>query len=155
MRRTRSLLIEDETMLLNNFDAYISRCYADIPIGEIYGIQRGEKYYLLQKKEPRHISILYRECLCFKVDLQGNLYYWYERPLETRVMTFIAPLFMLIGGCLLGGILLHIPEMYIWGVIALVLLVCNFFHSSKMRSALLDELMRIIEQSTRPQRKYL
>ena len=145
MRKEQTISPADGVALQKAFDRFVPKNFTDVQVGEIYGGQNNGEFCLLQKKSPRSLRILTNECLCFKVDPDGNLHYWYRRTWDAVILTRVAPLLMLVGGVLIGGIIMKIPEMAVFGVLAVCLFMCNLIRPKAQRADLLDKLMQILD----------
>lgn len=145
MRKEQTLSPVDGVALQKAFDRFVPKNFVDVQVGEIYGGQNDGEFYLIQKKSPRSVRALANECLCFKLDSDGRLRYWYRRTWDTVILTRVAPLLMLVGGVLIGGIIMKIPEMAVFGVLAVCLFMCNLIRPKALRADLLNKLMQILE----------
>ena len=145
MRKEQTLSPVDGVALQKAFDRFVPKNFVDVQVGEIYGGQNDGEFCLIQKKSPRSVRALANECLCFKLDSDGRLRYWYRRTWDTVILTRVAPLLMLVGGVLIGGIIMKIPEMDVFGVLAACLFMCNLIRPKAQRADLLDKLMQILD----------
>lgn len=129
----------------HNFNIFVSSHASYVNIGEIYGTFQNNKIKLYKKKAPRSIRILCDYYIYGELDNFGTLRYKYKRTVESVIFTIFAPIFMFVGGVLLGGIALGIDAMFIWIIPAIILLFCNVFKNKNLRKELLSVLLNIVQ----------
>ena len=138
-------LKSNKEKLCQAFEKYLPTRPSDVEIGENYGYINQNEIRIFSKKASRSIKIFAHDMLVAKIDESGNIDYTFKRDTESMIFTIIAPLFMLIFGCILGALILKIYEMLLWAIPAAAFLLCNLIKPKKQREDLLDCLLRMIE----------
>ncbi len=134
----------DVEKVKTNFEKYVQNSPTKVDVNEIYGFYHDNKIALYKKKSPRSIRILCDYYISGETNSHGILKYTYKKTLECIIFTVCLPIFMLIAGVLLGGVILKIEAMYIWIFPATVLLLCNMIKNKNLRKELKSSLSRLI-----------
>jgi len=136
----------DKNEIEDNFNNFVSSDSSNLNIDEIYGTFHNNKIKLYKKKAPRSIRILCDFYIYGEFDEFGNLKYKYKRTAENIIFTIFAPIFIVIFGILLGGVILEIDAMFIWILPVVILLSCNVYKNKNLRKDLLSALLNIVQR---------
>lgn len=147
MKYVNTNLKTDAFSLKQCFEKNIPTSVDDCKPGEIYGCVIGNQFELHKRRKPMSIRILADDYIFGTVDEDGSVQYAYKRTWSSRIMTIIYPIFALVIGVVLGGMILKIEEMFLWLFVSVPFLFCNFIKPKKLHSDLLDALVRMINSS--------